>query len=1088
MRSMKRILSLLLCLVLCLSLLPGAARAAETPIKVACVGDSITYGHNPASNTGEPHFTTDNWTTLLGNQLGSGYEVKNYGRSGTTVMKNGDMPYWNQYVYTQSKNYQPNIVILMLGTNDSKPANWAKKDQFLTDLKALIAEYQNLESKPEVYLATSATAYNNGAFDIVPATVNGEITALQKQAAQETGCKLIDINAATAGMAANFPDNIHPNAAGHKVIAEAMYQGLTASDDWTLAETFETDRTYVIVADGKYALTNQSAEYAGQTTLAAKPVTVEGGKLTCEITDDMCFTFQEVDAQIQAAADGEDQYFLFDAAGVQLIRGSGRSGTAPLVMGGYDAAANQQYGTWSLIPRTAEDGTYTLYLNSHRSYDYAYTLAGAEGGFNCPGASRSSWDAQTAGSSIRFYTQGNVSDGLDRADLRKAIREAEAVNRELYTDETLAALDKAVEAAKTALETAKTQDELNLAAQAVRDAILALEKKPVEPNKPVVIPDDGVQAANPYLPMWERIPDGEPRVFPDPTTGEDRLYVYGSHDTTGFYCGPDHVVWSAPLTDLTDWRYEGLAIKTTDLEGIPYVDQNGADQILHIQSGHLFYAPDVVYNPTTEKYTMIGFLSEANPRSFIFAATSDTPGGPFTDPHFIGWGFDPAVLVDDVKDENGHQRMYLYWSIEADRSGWAAELDPVTVTIKDGTTHSPRQNGAVAGQATMFSKEDEPFYFFEGPSIRKIGKTYVLSYARSKPLEGNSNGYLSEIGYATADNPFGDPALGSEWEYGGVIIDNKGELVADPYNPGATTYTYFGGNNHGGLIQAGDDWYQIYHRDTNKSSKRQSMAVKINLTTEDSKVKIDQAEFTSEGFHVEGLDPYQNLYAASFCYALPTTGGSWWRPAGPAINTNDALNFDPASKRDNWYGVTNLTNHTWLGYKYYNFGDGVLEGETLKLALTLKELAAGTVNVYAAPAKTAFTDPEQTKTLIGTITLDGTNGEAHTVSGEITNVEPLHGKVGIYLEFLSDGSSSVAELNMLVFEKTGTPVQPELDKTGLENAIQSAEALDLETYTPESAKNLEQALAAAKKALDEAKTQDELDQAAITLLTAIADL
>ena len=539
-------------------------------------------------------------------------------------------------------------------------------------------------------------------------------------------------------------------------------------------------------------------------------------------------------------------------------------------------------------------------------------------------------------------------------------------------------------------------------------------------NRPVEIPDDGVQAANPFLPHWERVPDGEPRVFRDPWSGEDRLYIYGSHESTGFACGPEHVVWSAPLNNLTDWRYEGLAIRTTDLEGISYIDSEGNDQVLHIQPEHVLYAPDVVYNPTTRKYTMAGFLAEADPASFMFIATSDTPGGPFTNPYFIGWGFDPAILVDDIPDENGHQKMYLYWSVEANRTGWAAELDPETVMIRTDTIHGHRGDETPEDLNTMFSQKDAPFYFFEGPSIRKIEGNYVLSYARSAPSETIPVGALAEIAYAVSDNPFGDPKLGSTWEYGGVIIDNRGELVEDPCNAGKLTYSFFGLNNHGGLVKAGEDWYQIYHRGTNKQFKRQSMAVKVHVYIDgQGKLRIDQEEFTSEGFHTEGLDPWKRLYAASLCYALPVSDGDWMNVIGPVITSNDDNNFDPEAERDNWYGVGNLKNHTWIGYKYFDFGEDVSEKEIVKLQLTLKEFGPGTVRIYTADARMSVNDPEQPKTLIGRIDLKGEDAGIHTAEGEITNKAVLKGKKAVYLEFLTEEEGSIAEVNELLFIRSG---------------------------------------------------------------------
>lgn len=535
----------------------------------------------------------------------------------------------------------------------------------------------------------------------------------------------------------------------------------------------------------------------------------------------------------------------------------------------------------------------------------------------------------------------------------------------------------------------------------------------LRPNRPVETPDNGVQNGNPFLPLWERVPDGEPRIFTDPWSGEERMYVYGSHDTEGFFCGPDHVVWSAPVSDLTNWRHEGVAFRVESLEGLEYVDENGNRQRVRLQPGHALYAPDVVYNPTTGKYTMLLFLAAKEPASLMFAAASDTPGGPFAEPHFVGMGFDPAVLVDDACDAKGRRRMYLYWSVEANRSGWAAELDPETVTIIPGTLHCPMKDGMAEGANTMFSNWDAPFHYFEGPSIRKIGGAYVLSYARSKPDGTSPHGYLAEIAYAFSDNPFGDPAVGGGWEYGGVIIDNKGEYVENPYAPGEITHTFYGGNNHGGLIKAGDNWYQIYHRNTNKMFKRQAMAVRVDVSFDAAgKIKISQGELTSEGFRVDGLDPFRRLAAASLCYALPAEK-DWRKPAGPVITSNDARNFDPAAPRDGWYAVSNIKNHTWLGYKYYNFKDGV--SAPVKLQLTLREFAPATVNIYAADARCSANDPEKAKLLIGRIELTGADPESHTVSGEITRCDALKGKKAIYLEFVADGEENVAELNELVF-------------------------------------------------------------------------
>ena len=195
-------------------------------IKVACIGDSITAGY------GLSDLSTQGYPAQLNVMLGSGYTVNNYGISGTTLLKNGNIPYWNQWSYTDSTNWLPDIVIIMLGTNDSKEYNWINKDAFIPDYTEMINHYADLSSHPVVYVATCATVYGpggSGQWGITDAVVTGEIVPLQKQIASQTGCPLIDINAATKNMSQNFPDYIHPNTAGCTAIAQEVYNILSGT-------------------------------------------------------------------------------------------------------------------------------------------------------------------------------------------------------------------------------------------------------------------------------------------------------------------------------------------------------------------------------------------------------------------------------------------------------------------------------------------------------------------------------------------------------------------------------------------------------------------------------------------------------------------------------------------------------------------------------------------------------------------------------------------------------------------------------------------------------------------------------------------
>ncbi len=554
-------------------------------------------------------------------------------------------------------------------------------------------------------------------------------------------------------------------------------------------------------------------------------------------------------------------------------------------------------------------------------------------------------------------------------------------------------------------------------------------------------------ADNPFLPLWERIPDGEPRVFTDPDTGEERVYLYGSHDTFnpgGFgYCGQDHVVWSAPTDDLTDWRHEGVSFEITQLEGLPYTDPDtGEETILHLDmEKHVLYAPDVIYNPVTGKYYLYTFIASGKPSSVMFMASSDRPAGPFTDPHFVTMGFDPAVLVDDVTDEKGNPRVYLYYSRESNRDLFACELDPTDMyTILEGSLHYPDTFAEEQPElSTMLSMYYEPFSFFEGPSIRKVNGWYILSYARSEPFGKSGNGKLSEVGWCYSDNPYGDPALGEAWTYGGVIVSNKGYVIDNPYydeekaaadafnaakgekekerKVDAEYYTYVGNNNHGGMVQIGDQWYQVYHRDTNLNSKRQAMIEAINFYfDEDGRPVIEEAEMTSQGIFTDGMDPYVWHYAQSACYVTPQTRTNG-RPNAAWMVSNPDGNFDPEADHGEWFPVAGIKDKAWLGYKYFNFGEGAAEGTSL--VVELLEEQTGTMNVYCSAPRTGMQDDEPEKILIGTVELTGDNGEAHEIAVPV-DASALSGKMAVYLEFRSEAyeeqtALEICQVNRLKF-------------------------------------------------------------------------
>jgi len=193
----------------------AAASAASAQMKVACVGDSITAPSN-------------GWCSHLGKKLGSGYMTKTFGVSGTTLLKNVPQPsYFNSAQFKPSHDYAPNIVVIMLGTNDSATRNWnAGKDHFVKDYEELIDSYTSLATKPTVILNTPPPASDNNQFTITGTTIEKEINPLIKQVAMNKMCPVADVWAAFDGDVEKLSsfDGVHPGDAGQMVIAETVYK------------------------------------------------------------------------------------------------------------------------------------------------------------------------------------------------------------------------------------------------------------------------------------------------------------------------------------------------------------------------------------------------------------------------------------------------------------------------------------------------------------------------------------------------------------------------------------------------------------------------------------------------------------------------------------------------------------------------------------------------------------------------------------------------------------------------------------------------------------------------------------------------
>ena len=314
--------------------------------------------------------------------------------------------------------------------------------------------------------------------------------------------------------------------------------------------------------------------------------------------------------------------------------------------------------------------------------------------------------------------------------------------------------------------------------------------------------------ANPILPLWECIPDGEPRLF------GDRVYLYGSHDRYGCsrFCDYKLKAWSASVNDLNHWICHGHIFQTRP-------DTDHASSVPHTENE--LYAPDVVEKDG--KYYLFTYIVGAKG----CVSVSDRPEGPFKflstyeyapeDAGDDGIYNDPGVLVDD------DGRVYIYYGFEGSNMN---ELDPETMyKVLPGSLR----------KRVMDDRAEVPVEkrFYEASSPRKIADTYYLIYS---PRKG------SRLAYATADAPTGP------FTYRGYIIDNG--------------IDYPGGNNHGSLCKIGDQWYIFYHRMTNDSVfSRRACVEKVEILPDGS---IPPVEMTSLGFE-EALTPYEPVKAEIAC-------------------------------------------------------------------------------------------------------------------------------------------------------------------------------------------------------------------------------
>ena len=554
-------------------------------------------------------------------------------------------------------------------------------------------------------------------------------------------------------------------------------------------------------------------------------------------------------------------------------------------------------------------------------------------------------------------------------------------------------------------------------------------------------------AQNPYLPLWEHLPDGEPRVFEDPDNpGKMRAYIIGSHDVTyKSYCGNDIRIWSAPVENLTDWRDEGPVFSH-------YV--NGKWDTM--------FAPDLVEvkDKATGKKTYWLYPHSRGWRRVPMVCKGDRPDGPFTPVNLNADGtacvdgsiidFDPSVFIENITDRKDPDfargfRAYVFYGF---RHSTAFELDQDNMyavrpntQIHDYFIPASERYGVIRDpkgtQYPALYKGQNPgeFNFFEASSIRQVGNKYVMVFSGYSGPDYGLGSTNSALRYAYGDSPLGP------WRSGGVLVDSRGVV---PNEDGTHLMGMNAAHNtHGSLQEINGQWYVFYHRPPRGFGfARQAMVAPVKIEWDKKAVakggqvrivaydpyarnnewtaeasdgtKYTGAEVTSEGFHIFGLPPYAYYSAGIACYM---SDQQWLQD-----------NFDVWN---NSMDLANIPNGGIVGFKYFGFGglakaskginafNGTKTGDGTKLCLNLTPKGKGAFRIHVmldGPYSNATWQGKE----IAVVDVKGDAAQkAASYEVAVPAVEGLTGKHAIYLVIEGKGSEGLLDLHGIGFSKPG---------------------------------------------------------------------
>ena len=538
-------------------------------------------------------------------------------------------------------------------------------------------------------------------------------------------------------------------------------------------------------------------------------------------------------------------------------------------------------------------------------------------------------------------------------------------------------------------------------------------------------------AINPYLPNYEFMPDNELHVFWSREDNEWRVYAVGSHDTKlSGWCGPDITCWSAPVYDLTDWRFEAI-----------------------LRDTGTFFACDFNYDLSTDQAILYAFPFFGNPEmkgTHLWVNGHSVPDAPFDIPlnedGVTGLDginkFDPAIYIapdgtmlctyDDSTGGSKHCQIAKVNANDRSQVEWTVDLK-----MAEGERNTDGYGPKHYEGSTIDRVEVDGHWFWV---VQYSYKSNWSDEDYEKDVDGEKRWWPLAYVYSDPDMEIDELKDFAGWHWGGIIGDNGGFFRKDVGSDVVTEHDdpiTCWGNNHGGLVYINGQWFVSNHRHTSNGAGRQGYLEKINISYTDGKLVMNTPEYTSS--MGDSITAYNTWPAYIACHLWPTV---FSETKQQTLYIDTPLRGAPADYWDFIYTnpeyaqhrspVTGIVDGAEVGFKYLNFGDKATPVDLTVLVAQQEGYVDGVMDVYLdAPSV------EKGGKKIGSISINAADIEAAGVAAtgsddiawsKLTAAmdEKVSGVHGVYFVFSSGSEGNICKLDEFTFSQALTiEKQPE---------------------------------------------------------------